>query len=735
MIQEDRISVRQLRRTIFTETFGIGALSVPALACYKGQSGFWALVFYGIFLAAATGLFITYSEKMRRLALRGPMQNLRDAEKNCLKEKSGEVDIMYAKSCPLIIKIVYIIRFFINAIALFYFFGKTVQTVYMPESGFFFILFPAAVLLWYSLHTSLQKRARFLELIFPWIIAVVLLAIILSFLGIEKTMALGEESRVWSGIFSDNIFQSMGNGYLILLCSSPVEFLLFTGSVTESGTALRKSSEGSNKMIKRTKTSANSDAHLSESMFQTRYSPMLEIIVAIAGAFLCNVIFSFLAIRTLGQTLTGQSAWPVIKMMQLIRMPGGFLERFDILPIVFWILCMAAVLSGYLYYGKHLVEQVFYGIRKTVLESGITESGTEKVRTTESGTRKIEYFSKKVSFRYNLVTGIGIALLLLLSCLVENIPFLWTFYLKYKIFVDFPLSLLLPLFVCFCGKKDLEQGKIRGIEEEKDSVEKKIRKTKEEKDSGEKKISKTEEERDSENKKIREAKEEKYLVKGTLKTEKPKIKKMAAYLLIFIGVFPVIFSLTGCQRLTDVEEKNYILSMYVDYPSAEENVYEFWIAHADLSKMEERDDEIPCQITEIRAGNLQELEEKYMELIPGKTEWNHIYTIFLGTGIATDKKACTRFLKEWDAAWQKSPNVLLALCPEFPKKLYTVKNIPEGAAGQEASLLAEQNKETLAENICETPIDYLRAIERKKEKIALYRITIEDGIKMGKGVV
>lgn len=713
MIQEDRISVRQLRRTIFTETFGIGALSVPALACYKGQSGFWALVFYGIFLAAATGLFIIYSEKMRRLALRGPMQNLRDAEKNCLKEKSGEVDIMYAKSCPLIIKIVYIIRFFINAIALFYFFGKTVQTVYMPESGFFFILFPAAVLLWYSLHTTLQKRARFLELIFPWIIAVVLIAIILSFLGIEKTMALGEENTVWSGIFSDNIFQSMGNGYLILLCSSPVEFLLFTGSVTELGTVLWKSSEGRNKMIKRTKAFANSDAHLSESMFQTRYSPMLKIIVAIAGTFLCNVIFSFLAIRTLGQTLAGQSAWPVIKMMQLIRMPGGFLERFDILPIVFWILCMAAVLSGYLYYGKHLVEQVFYGIRKTVLESEITksrtvepkimesgtmeseitESGTEKVRTTESGTRKIEYFSKKVSFRYNLVTGIGIVVLLLLACFVENTPFLWTFYLKYKIFVDFPLSLLLPLFVCFCGKKDLEQGKIR------------------------------------------EAKEEKYLVKGTLKTEKPKIKKIAAYLLIFIGVFSVIFSLTGCQRLTDVEEKNYILSMYVDYPSAEENVYEFWIAHADLSKMEERDDEIPCQITEIRAGNLRELEEKYMELIPGKTEWNHIYTIFLGTGIATDKKACTRFLKEWDAAWQKSPNVLLALCPESPKKLYTVKNIPEGAAGQEASLLAEQNKETLAENICETPIDYLRAVERKREKIALYRITIEEGIKIGKGVI
>ena len=45
------------------------------------------------------------------------------------------------------------------------------------------------------------------------------------------------------------------------------------------------------------------------------------------------------------------------------------------------------------------------------------------------------------------------------------------------------------------------------------------------------------------------------------------------------------FLLSGCQRLTDVEEKSYILSLYIDYSSNEKGIYEFWVARADLNEM------------------------------------------------------------------------------------------------------------------------------------------------------
>lgn len=633
MIQENKVSSRQFRRIVFIETFGAGALSVPALACSNGQSGLWATFFYGVFLLGSAVFFIILSEKIQENALERSIKRYPDVGEEALKNAGIKRDITYVDTCPLTIKIVYIIRLFINAVALFYFFGKTVQTVYMPDSGMFFILLPAAILLWYSLYTTLQKRARFLELIFPWIIVMYLTAIILSFLGIEKAVQVGNIGEIWPGIFSDHIFLSMKNGYLILLCSSPIEFLLFLKPAAKT-------------------------------------KPMAGVV----GAFFCNIVFVFLAVRTLGQSLTSQSAWSVIKMMQLIRMPGGFLERFDILPIVFWILCMIAVLSGYLYYGRN------------VFESVINEKGGLDARK-----------KRHIIFWF---TGIFIVCLLLFPCFVEKSSFLWTFYLKYKIFVDFPLSLILPVVVLVYGKKKNREKE--RIEKKKEVMKRSKRNNRNNKNNG----------------------------NNTALEENNKginLKRVTGMVLAALIILPILFSMTGCQRLTDVEEKNYILSMYVDYPSDEEKVYEFWVARANLSKMEERSDEIPCEITRIKAGNLQELEEKYLETVPGKTEWNHIYTIFLGPGMAADKKVCTRLLKEWDREWQKSPNVLLALCQASPEKLYKIKNIPEGAAGQEASLLAEQNKEKFAGEICETPMDYLRAVKRQEDKVPLYRIMLEQG--------
>ena len=61
---ENKISARQLRRMIFIETFGAGALSIPAFACYKEQNGFCSLIFYGVFLAGTIAFFIIFSGKI-----------------------------------------------------------------------------------------------------------------------------------------------------------------------------------------------------------------------------------------------------------------------------------------------------------------------------------------------------------------------------------------------------------------------------------------------------------------------------------------------------------------------------------------------------------------------------------------------------------------------------------------------------------------------------------------------
>ena len=542
MTAENKVSLRQLRRMLFIEMFGAGALSVPALACYNGQSGGVAVLFYGIFLIIATVVFYILSEK--------------------IQEQFSENAKSYTEILPKSIQSIYFIRFAINVVALFYFFGETIQTVYMPKSSFLFILFPAALLLWYTLNTNLQKRARFLELIFPWIFVSYGIAVFLSFVGIETLIQPGTIKDVWRDIFSDTAIQNLRNGYILFVCGSPIEFLLFLKSAAK-----------------------------------TKQKTKRSIITAAFGVFFCNVLLIFLAVRTLGKTLTTQSAWPVIKMMQLIRMSGGFLERFDILPAIVWVFCMIAVISGYLYYGKKMLEQLLLKKSKEPIVKKTT--------------------AKKSIMKEPIATGTSILCLLLLACLVEKQPYLWNSYLKYKIFVDVPLALL-----------------------------------------------------------------------------------------------------------------------YVDRLSGEENGYAFQVARADLNKMEERDEEIPCQITKIKAKTLKELEEKYLRIIPGEMEWNHIYTIFFSLEMTENKEACMRLLEEWDGDWQKSPNVFLVASSPPPDKLYKVKNIPKGAAGQEVSLLIKQSKKQQkiksdqkndTEKICETPIDYLRHTEQSPEKSVLHQIVIEDG--------
>ncbi len=74
-------------------------------------------------------------------------------------------------------------------------------------------------------------------------------------------------------------------------------------------------------------------------------------------------------------------------------LPGGFLERFDILLAVFWILCLVGVLSGYLYYGRKIGEEIFGG---KILDG------------------------RTLRLRVSVITAAVITLMLLISCLVAG---------------------------------------------------------------------------------------------------------------------------------------------------------------------------------------------------------------------------------------------------------------------------------------------------------------------------
>ena len=200
-MNESKISQRQLTRMIYIEGVGASGLTFPAAAALCSRSeGLLPLVAYAGFLLlfAVWLLFL-----IRRLERRNP----------------AGMSAGYGFVLSKWMGVLYMLRLFVNALALFYFFGLSIQKIYMPDTGLFMILLPFALLLWYCTQTTLQKRARFLELLFPWIMALFVILVFFAILGLEGKFHLPE--------LTDNVATVFGNGYLLLLCSTPLECLLF----------------------------------------------------------------------------------------------------------------------------------------------------------------------------------------------------------------------------------------------------------------------------------------------------------------------------------------------------------------------------------------------------------------------------------------------------------------------------------------------------------------------------
>lgn len=365
---EQKISKRQLSRMIYLEGFGLAGLTFPAAAVWAEEGvGGRSVFVYGIFLTAFVAFLLWISGKRGV----GGHQN--------------RVFVM-----PGWAAVIYMGRYVINAAALFLFFGVSMQYIYMPGYSRLWILFPFAVVVWYCAQTTLQKRGRFLELLFPWIAGVFFLMIALAAWNLLKNEGWKEMTLAESQLTGIGVRDAVRGGYLLLLFASPLEFLLFlfpclTGNLWD---------EGEKTVSKKEK--------------------WVVVFRAVVGLFLWEVLLWFVTVKSLGRTLTAATPWPVVKIMQRIRWEGGFLERFDLLLALYWILCLLGVVTGYLYYGRKIGEESF-GREETHFTMGIT--------------------------------AVFMGILWLAAGLAGEPEHWLSWYLSYKKWVDLPLAFLLPVLM------------------------------------------------------------------------------------------------------------------------------------------------------------------------------------------------------------------------------------------------------------------------------------------------
>lgn len=296
-----RISPRQLQRMILLETGSIGCLFVTAWTGVQNGllivmfSIIGSLIYGGLLMAIGRtdGGFFAITER----SLHGFLWRL--------------------------IWLIYILRFTIRGAWILSYMEYLIKETLFDGSRLMIIL-PLLLICAYAGMRSLEGRARFVELLFWWII---LPLVVLFLVGLWKVdlANLSPKPNV-------DIRQVLQGEYQLMALFLPLEFLLFRMSAMEGGN--RKAWNVGMKGI------------LSAGMW------LLLVYVVTVGI--------------LGAHWGHRSLLGVTEAMELISIKGGGLERIDILMILIWLIGGIITLSAYIFQGQQLLRRIVPGQNRVV---------------------------------------------------------------------------------------------------------------------------------------------------------------------------------------------------------------------------------------------------------------------------------------------------------------------------------------------------------------------------------
>lgn len=193
---------------------------------------------------------------------------------------------------------IYTVRFFLYAVFLGAFLKNMVSKILLGGGSGWFLFLPVFLLAIYANRKGRVERARLMEVLFWFVFAPLFLILILAVPNVHPTYLLKEPFD--------------GKAMLqVFLCFSSLEILLFF------------------------------------------HGKRMEKAKAVFFVFLLNIFVFLVTVGMYGPVLTEESLIPMATVIQMVRFPGGFIERLDILILAFWILSLFAIFSAYCFYGTY----------------------------------------------------------------------------------------------------------------------------------------------------------------------------------------------------------------------------------------------------------------------------------------------------------------------------------------------------------------------------------------------
>lgn len=350
------ISLRQIKRMAIIEIFGTASLLLPALMTrMAGQNALLPLI-------AGSALGLIYVSILTAI------------DRAAKNDYIGYSIDVFGKIGSKIFAGVYYFRFIIRCGFALQLFCRLIIDNFLQGYSIWSIAFPILLICIYLAFSDIEVRARSLEFLFLFIFVPLILVLALAVPQVDFTNAVPQ------GIDGQEILRG---GYGAFLCFTGAELLLFS---------LPRVRVEDRKKLKYTVASAS------------------------GFVIVLNLIIFIITVGMFGVVLTQKSLWPALRIMQTVKLPGGFIERLDILLIAFWIFSMFGVLSGYMSYG------VNYAIRVS---------------------------GRKFKWLYILIFAGGAYLL---ASRIGTLEEAFSFFSGYMAFIDFPLAVIAPFLLLILGK-------------------------------------------------------------------------------------------------------------------------------------------------------------------------------------------------------------------------------------------------------------------------------------------
>lgn len=296
--KNEKISKRQIRRLLIYDLFGINTLLLPVLLAKSvGRDGVFCI--FGAWVLILC--YLVFLEKLNQ------------------RMKCGYIDYL-KENCGSFFGTVFLILYFVYCILLcgYALFMETslIQKCLLKEESFWLIAFFLCLLGTYGVYQGIEGRARVYELLFWFLMVPLFLMLFLAMFHVD--------TDYWAPVFTTKPLDAAQGIYLVVIFSGVLFLLPFL-------TAYAKK--------KRQVVSAARQATA------FHFSINLVVFLILVGVFQVKAL--------------KEQSFPVVTLMSMVDLPGGFLKRQDAFMVAIWFFTLYAFLNTGLFYSELTLKQVF----------------------------------------------------------------------------------------------------------------------------------------------------------------------------------------------------------------------------------------------------------------------------------------------------------------------------------------------------------------------------------------